>query len=140
MFAISLRIFIKQNTTFCVLRALYTVCIYKTSRSIQAPETNIEIPALLHIEYCTHSLSNSYLLAPFNEIHSTRLHILAASFRIAFHSDAILSVPFRNAIFRRIIIATLRCCFAQLLKVVHFVSDRCFFAPLYGKLSGIVET
>jgi hypothetical protein len=40
-----------------------------------------------------------------------------------------LSVPFRNAIFRGII-ATERCCFAQLLKVVHSVSDRCFFAPL----------
>jgi hypothetical protein len=40
-----------------------------------------------------------------------------------------LSVPFRNAIFRGII-ATERCCFAQLLKVVYSVSDRCFFAPL----------
>jgi hypothetical protein len=40
-----------------------------------------------------------------------------------------LSAPFRNAIFREII-ATERCCFAQLLKVVHSVSDRCFFAPL----------
>jgi hypothetical protein len=52
-------------------------------------------------------------------------------YRITFRSDVKkqLSVPFRNAIFRGII-ATERCCFAQLLKVVHSVSDRCFFAPL----------
>jgi hypothetical protein len=50
---------------------------------------------------------------------------------IAFRNDVKkhLSVPFRNAIFRGII-ATERCCFAQLLKAVHSVSDRCFFAPL----------
>jgi hypothetical protein len=38
-----------------------------------------------------------------------------------------LSVRFRNAIFRGII-ATERCCFAQLLKVVYSVLDRCFLA------------
>jgi hypothetical protein len=45
--------------------------------------------------------------------------------RMAFRGDVKkhLSVPFRNAIFRGII-ATERCCFAQLLKVVHSVSDR----------------
>ena len=41
-----------------------------------------------------------------------------------------LSVPFRNAIFRGIV-ATERCCFSQLLKVVQYVSGRCFFAPLW---------
>ena len=52
-------------------------------------------------------------------------------YRIASRSDVKthLSVPFSNAIFRGII-ATERCCFAQLLKVVHSVSDRCFLAPL----------
>ena len=40
-----------------------------------------------------------------------------------------LSVPFRNSIFRGII-ATERCCFAQLLKGVHSVSNRYFFMPL----------
>ena len=56
-----------------------------------------------------------------------------ALYRIAFRSDVKkhLSVPFRNAIFRGII-ATERCCFAQLLKVVHSVSDRYFFAPLWN--------
>ena len=39
------------------------------------------------------------------------------------------SVPFRNAIFIGVIV-TERCCFAQLLKVVHSVSDMCFFTPL----------
>jgi hypothetical protein len=50
-------------------------------------------------------------------------------------------VPFRNAIFRGII-ATERCCFAQLLKVVHSVSDKCFFAPLRKAIrySGNVST
>jgi hypothetical protein len=46
-------------------------------------------------------------------------------YRITFRSDVKkhLSVPFRNAIFIGII-ATERGCFAQLLKVVHSVSDR----------------
>jgi hypothetical protein len=52
-------------------------------------------------------------------------------YQIAFLSDVKkhLSVPFRNAIFRGII-ARERCCFHQLLKVVHSVSDSCIFAPL----------
>jgi hypothetical protein len=52
-------------------------------------------------------------------------------YQIAVRSDVKkhLSVPFRNSIFRGII-ATERCCFAQLLEVVHSVSDRGFFAPL----------
>ena len=52
-------------------------------------------------------------------------------YQIAFRIDVKkhLSIPFRNAIFRGII-ATERCCFPQLLKVVHSVSDSCLFAPL----------
>jgi hypothetical protein len=58
----------------------------------------------------------------------TLLHMFTLMYR---RSDVKkhLSVPFRNAIFRGII-ATEGCCFAQLLKVVHSVSDRCFFARL----------
>jgi hypothetical protein len=50
---------------------------------------------------------------------------------IAFRSDIKNTYPYvlGIAIFRGII-ATERCCFAQRLKVVHSVSDRCFFAPL----------
>jgi hypothetical protein len=48
-------------------------------------------------------------------------------YRIAFRSDVKkhLSIPLGNAIFRGII-ATERCCFARLLKVVHSAADRCF--------------
>ena len=47
-----------------------------------------------------------------------------------------LSVPFSNAIFRGII-ATERCCFAQLLKV--YIPYRIgAFSRRYGKLSGMV--
>jgi hypothetical protein len=70
---------------------------------------------------------------------SMRVHITflcevpqATSFTVTFRSEVKkhLSVPFRNAIFRGII-AMERCRFAQLLKVVHSVSDTCFFAPLW---------
>jgi hypothetical protein len=67
-------------------------------------------------------------------INAIRLHCTAFRKDMKKH----LSVLFRNAIVRRII-ATERCCFAQLLKVVHSVSDRCFFALaaktwfLYGR-------
>ena len=46
----------------------------------------------------------------------------------------LLALPFRNAIFRGTT-ATEICCFAQVLQLVHSVSNRCFFAPL-RKLSG----
>jgi hypothetical protein len=58
-----------------------------------------------------------------------RLHSCTGWFSVATWKKTQLSAPFRNAIFRGII-ATERCCFAQLLKVVHSVSDRYFFAPL----------
>jgi hypothetical protein len=72
--------------------------------------------------------SNRWLLM-FKCIHTS--HYVYTVYQIDFRSDVRkhLSVPFRNVIFRGII-AKERCCFAQLLKVVHSVSDRCFFAPL----------
>jgi hypothetical protein len=59
------------------------------------------------------------------------MKVMLTLYQIAFLSDVKkqLSVPFRNAIFRGII-ARERCCFPQLLKVVHSVSDSCIFAPL----------
>ena len=61
--------------------------------------------------------------------------------RTAFRGDVKkhLSVPFRNAIFRGII-ATERCCFAQLLKVVYIPHRIGAFSRHYRKLSGIVST
>jgi hypothetical protein len=66
----------------------------------------------------------------------TWLKLRSHLYRIAFRSDVKkhLSVPFRNAIFGGII-ATERCCFAQHLKIVHSVSDRCFFVR--KSISGI---
>ena len=63
-----------------------------------------------------------------------RLHL----YRIAFRSNVKkhLSAPFRNSIFIGMI-ATGRCCFSQLLKGVHSVSDIGAFSRCYGRLSGI---
>ena len=76
-------------------------------------------------------------VVPSNRVSVFRLRL----HRIAFLSDVKkhVSVPFMNANFRRII-ATERCCFAQLLKVVHSVSDRRFFAPLRKGESYLVYT
>jgi hypothetical protein len=70
------------------------------------------------------------LRARSDHVNVKHTNVALTLYQIAFRSDVKkhLSVPFRNAIFRGII-AT-RCCFAQLLKDVHSVSDRCFFAPL----------
>ena len=83
-------------------------------------------------------VTSEFVQSHVNEAHDGCVYTVP----IAFRSDVKkqLSVPFRNAVFRGII-ATERCCFAQLLKVVHSVSGRCFFAPLRGKLYTVqVET
>ena len=64
--------------------------------------------------------------------------VYVIAYRSSRRRSDVEKTPICNAIFRGII-ATERCCFAQLLKVVHSVSDRCFFAPGYGKLSCIVH-
>ena len=89
---------------------------FSRSRDQRLPGSFLRKKTLGTRLYAVFSLSSCFLLPAY----AIRLHCTA------FRNDAKKhpSVPFRNAIFRGII-ATETCCFAQLLKVVHSVSDRC---------------
>ena len=107
----------------CIFICMYICMMYQFHRNQKQTKSPWDFPDVANVsQTCQNARTKQQSL----------LRLRLTLHRIAFCGDVRkkhLSVLL-GTLFSEPIIATERCCFAQLLKVVHSVSDRCFFAPL----------